>query len=159
MSFILINSLVVEPGERATAQKTFGLDDPVFRDHFPGNPIVPGTLLTECMAQTAGWAIRSGMDDDSFAMLAMVERAKFRKPVRPGETLTSRAEVRSRQGGTVRVRTTLEVAGKRAAEATLILDVRPFPHAGGSSVKEYQHWRQRTLAALTGRSAGKGGEP
>ena len=59
MRFVLVDRfLSVEPGRAATALKTFRPEDPVFADHFPGFPVVPGVLLTEAMGQTAGWAAR-----------------------------------------------------------------------------------------------------
>ena len=64
MRFVLVDRfLSVEPGRSATALKTFPPDDPVFDDHFPGLPVVPGVLLTEAMGQAAGWALAEPVTD------------------------------------------------------------------------------------------------
>ena len=150
MRYVLIDRLVEQiPGQCAVAQKRFDHADPLFQDHFPGNPIVPGTLLTELMAQTGGWAVRSALADGSFTLLAMIERAKFRRPVRPGDFLTARAAVIRQSGATFRLRGTVTVGDKQAAEATFVISVRQFEDPTGPAARAYLGWRRSTLAALT----------
>ena len=94
MRFVLVDQfLSVEPGRGVTARKTFRPEDPVFADHFPGFPIVPGVLLTESMGQAAGWAIATKVGPDRFPLLMMVERAKFRRLVRPGDEIRLEADL------------------------------------------------------------------
>ena len=71
-----------DPGTAATATKVFSGDEAFFQGHFPGNPLVPGVLLTEAMAQTAGVALG---DVDHVFLLAAIQSMKFLRPVRPRE--------------------------------------------------------------------------
>src|ERR1700710_3034467 len=82
--FIFIDSVLeVQPGERAQCVKTFQPDEPFFRGHFPGDPIVPGVILTEALAQTAGIAAGQGGDAKKSYRLSAVKMMKFFKPARP----------------------------------------------------------------------------
>ncbi|MCL4806947.1 MAG: beta-hydroxyacyl-ACP dehydratase [Thermoanaerobaculia bacterium] len=140
--FVLVDRfLSVEPGRGATALKTFCLEDPVFADHFPGLPVVPGVLLTEAMGQTAGWALALRLGPDRFPLLMMVEKAKFRRLVRPGEEIRLEAELEDSRGRTWTARTRASVGGERAAEARLVFHAVARPP--GSS--GFDEWRTRVL--------------
>jgi len=95
------------PGTSAVGEARFDADEFFFRGHFPGNPIVPGVILTEVAAQTGGFALtlQDRTDVQAVAWLAKIRHMRFRAVVRPDETLTIRAEVESRlgPGGTVAV--------------------------------------------------------
>ncbi len=69
------------PGQRVVALKNVTINDPDLQGHFPGNPIMPGVLLLEAMAQTAGLLLPEG----SSALLAQIKDARFRRPVVPGD--------------------------------------------------------------------------
>jgi 3-hydroxyacyl-[acyl-carrier-protein] dehydratase len=126
--FVLVDQfLSVEPGRGATALKTFRPEDPLFADHFPGFPVVPGVLLTEAMGQTAGWALATRLGPDRFPLLMMVETAKFRRLVRPGEEIRLEAELEEARGTTWAARTRASVGGERAAEARLVFHAVPRP--------------------------------
>ena len=71
-----------DPGTAATATKVFSGEEAFFQGHFPGNPLVPGVLLAEGMAQTAGVALG---DPDHVLLLAAIQSMKFFRPVRPRE--------------------------------------------------------------------------
>jgi|HubBroStandDraft_6_1064221.scaffolds.fasta_scaffold164613_3 3-hydroxyacyl-[acyl-carrier-protein] dehydratase len=82
--FSFIDSFeMIEPQKRGRGRKWLDPAAPFFADHFPGNPVMPGVLLIECAAQTAGvlWQQSGG------AYLAAVSQFRFRKPVLPGQTL------------------------------------------------------------------------
>jgi len=90
--YLLLDRIVLlEPPERARGIKCVSLSDDVLADHFPGMPLMPGTLVTESMAQLGGTLIEATMRargrDDLYAILVMIERAKFRHVVRPGDQL------------------------------------------------------------------------
>ncbi len=105
------------PGEKVVGTCVFPEELELFQDHFPGWPVVPGVLLLEAMAQLAGKAIgytvRVQRGDWPFPILSMVQHAKFRRFVRPGEVVQLEAEfdafrdesawmkVRTRSGGKV----------------------------------------------------------
>ncbi|HEY0308333.1 MAG TPA: 3-hydroxyacyl-ACP dehydratase FabZ [Acidobacteriaceae bacterium] len=94
--------LELEPGVRCMALMLVQADNPIFAGHFPGWPVLPGALLIEATAQTAGVMLASAAARGvtGRAMLASVNRFKFLKPVLPGEelriettTLTSRGKM------------------------------------------------------------------
>ena len=81
MRFVLVSRfLAVVPGRSASAVARFDPEDEFFADHFPGFPIVPGTLLTEAMGQAAGGMLVPVAGEGRWPLLAMIERAKFRHP-------------------------------------------------------------------------------
>ena len=79
---LLDRVLAVEPGVRATATKRVSANEPYFAGHFPGSPVLPGVMLCEALVQLGG---RVAEDDD--LRLVAVEKARFRRPVLPGDTL------------------------------------------------------------------------
>lgn len=106
MRFFMIDRITTwEVGRLAEAVKNVALSEDFFDDHFPRRPIMPGVLMIEGMAQLAGLLIESTLKEkhamDAKALLTVLERTKFREPVRPGDTLIYRVEVVSvnRDGG------------------------------------------------------------
>lgn len=87
--FLLVDEIIeLVPGELARARWTLREDLDFFRGHFPGNPITPGVLIVESLAQTAGLAAMSLPENAGrLALFAGIEKVRFRRPVRPGETL------------------------------------------------------------------------
>lgn len=91
--FLWIDRVVeLEPGVRCVAVKFIDPKDPIFAGHFPAKPILPGVLLIEAVAQTAGVMMGSAATQDAagtaqLALLAAVNRFKFLKPVTPGQQL------------------------------------------------------------------------
>ena len=91
--FLWIDRVVeLEPGVRCVAVKFIDPKDPIFAGHFPAKPILPGILLIEAVAQTAGVMMGSAATQDAagtaqLALLAAVNRFKFLKPVTPGQQL------------------------------------------------------------------------
>lgn len=108
------------PGEDACGEKTFSPDDPIFCGHFPGNPIVPGVILTEALAQLAGIA-GAGPDGRTF-LLSAIRSMKFPAPARPGELLSLHARRTGGLGGLVQFEASARVAGISVAEGKIILN-------------------------------------
>ncbi len=79
----------LEPGERCVAVKFVDPEDPIFTGHFPARPVLPGVLIIEAVAQTAGVMLGSSTSQRAagIALLAAVNRFKFLKQVTPGEQL------------------------------------------------------------------------
>ena len=78
----------ITPGESATGIKCVSGGEPYFVGHFPGNPVLPGVLIIEAMAQTAACLVARTFPDKTEGMLVFlttVDKAKFRKPIRPGD--------------------------------------------------------------------------
>ncbi len=95
--FLLVDRVIeIEQNKRAVGIKNVTINEPFFQGHFPGNPIMPGVLLIEAMAQvSAVLAYKSGAGGKSTIFLS-IEKAKFRKPVTPGDQL--RIEVEALRG-------------------------------------------------------------
>jgi 3-hydroxyacyl-[acyl-carrier-protein] dehydratase len=98
MRFFLFDRITKwQVGSAAEAVKNVALSEDFFDDHFPRRPIMPGVLMIEGMAQLAGLLIEASHKDkhgqDAKAILVVLERTKFRGMIRPGDTLTYRAEV------------------------------------------------------------------
>ncbi len=95
--FLFVDEVIdLRPGEQAVARKTFAGDEPFFRGHFPGDPLVPGVILTEALAQTAGLA--AGEADRTFRLTA-IKAMKFFAAVRPDEVVTLTAVKRGAVAG------------------------------------------------------------
>jgi 3-hydroxymyristoyl/3-hydroxydecanoyl-(acyl carrier protein) dehydratase len=113
----------LDPPRAAVGVKCVSLSDDVFVDHFPGHPILPGALVIEGLAQLAGVLLEATLrqrgKENLHALLVTIERARFRRRVRPGDKLELRAEVLTAQeeGGQARVRALVD--GELAAEAEL----------------------------------------
>src|SRR2546423_11233414 len=94
--FLMIDRLIdVIPGASATGIKNVTVNEPFFQGHFPGRPIMPGVLILEAMAQVGGvLAFKSvKMEGRPVVYLTGVDKAKFRKPVVPGDQLRFEIEV------------------------------------------------------------------
>ncbi len=97
--FLLVDRIVdIEEGKRIVGIKNVTINEAFFQGHFPGNPIMPGVLIIEAMAQVSGvLAYKSGMSGKATYFLS-IEKAKFRKPVFPGDQLRMEINVlRGRQ--------------------------------------------------------------
>jgi len=125
MRFFLIDRITRwEVGVRAEAVKNVALSEDFFDDHFPRRPVMPGVLILEGMAQISGLlleaSLRAKCGKDAKAVLTVLERTKFRDMVRPGDTLTYRAEVVSvnETGGKARVQAVRD--GRSVTETEMV---------------------------------------
>lgn len=93
--FVFVREIVrCNPGSFAECLTQFPASDPMFAGHFPGNPLVPGVILTEALAQTAGIAAASAetKSEGPRFLLSAIRQMKFLAAVRPDEVITLRAE-------------------------------------------------------------------
>ena len=115
--FVFIDAVLeVEEGVSARGVKRFPPEEPFFAGHFPGDPIVPGVILTEALAQVAGIAVsRPGL------RLAAIRSMKFPRPARPGEEITLEARKAGEAGGLFQMSVVAKVEGGVVAEGAVIL--------------------------------------
>lgn len=97
--FLLVDRIIeLEPNVKITGLKNVTINEPFFQGHFPGYPVMPGVLIIEAMAQIAGiLAYRSGVQGDTVYFMS-IEKAKFRKPVIPGDQLLLKLNVLQQRG-------------------------------------------------------------
>lgn len=122
--FLLVDRVLeVEDGKRARTQKCVTENEPFFAGHFPDLPVMPGVLLVEAIAQTAAIAVSSTAG--TIGLLAGIEQARFRRPVRPGDVLVIDAEILSLRHNMGKAQGTARVDGEVVAEATILFAIRP----------------------------------
>ncbi len=118
---LMIDRLVdIKPGESAVGIKNISYSDQIFQGHFPQKPVMPGVLIIEAMAQAAAayTSYTEGLDVEGKIVLFMgVERARFRKPVVPGDQLRLHVRTVHRRAPVWRFASEAEVDGKRVADA------------------------------------------
>ena len=121
--FLFVDRLVSLDGATAVGEYTFTEEkNEFFKGHFPGNPIVPGVILVESMAQVciaATMAAREPSGKVPIFLLAGVEKVRFMRPVRPGETLVTRATNGKSRGRYLSFDVEGTVGGEKAVKATL----------------------------------------
>ena len=123
--FLLIDRVKeFEPGKRIVALKNVSVNEPYFPGHFPQRPIMPGVLILEAMAQAAGiLSFRSrGVkpDENSVYYYVGIDRARFKKPVVPGDQLEIEVHVERELRGIVKFNCWARVAGQTVAEASIL---------------------------------------
>jgi 3-hydroxyacyl-[acyl-carrier-protein] dehydratase len=124
--FLLIDRIVeFEPAKRLVAIKNVTINEPFFQGHFPGYPIMPGVLVVEAMAQAGGIIMMAEMPDrhEKLVVFTGIERAKFRRPVTPGDQIRIEVDVLSFRPRAGRILGRALVEGKLACEATLTCQV------------------------------------
>lgn len=119
--FLLIDTIEeLEPGVRALGKKCVSVNEPFFQGHFPGNPVMPGVLLMEALAQTGAVAILSKPEfQGRTAFLAGIDKARFRRKVEPGDVLTLETVIIKEKGPMGMGKGVAKVNGEMAAEAIL----------------------------------------
>lgn len=106
------------PGESAKAQKMFPAEEPFFAGHFPGDPLVPGVILAEALAQTAGLA--AGQPGRGFRLTA-IKGMKFPGAACPGEVIDLEVKKIGGMGGLWQFEAVARVAGRTVAEGVVVL--------------------------------------
>lgn len=119
--FLLIDTVEeLESGVRAVAKKAVSFNEPYFAGHFPGNPVMPGVLIIEALAQTGAVAILSQPEwKGKTAYFAGINYAKFKQKVVPGDVLTLETEIIKVKGPIGIGKATAYVDGKTACIAEL----------------------------------------
>jgi 3-hydroxyacyl-[acyl-carrier-protein] dehydratase len=116
--FLLVDRVThIEPSVSVTGIKNVTINEPFFQGHFPGNPVMPGVLIIEAMAQVSGiLAFKSGMQGSSVYFMS-IDKVKFRKPVMPGDRLRFEVKVVQIRGNVWKFSGEAFIEDKLAAEA------------------------------------------
>jgi 3-hydroxyacyl-[acyl-carrier-protein] dehydratase len=100
--FLFIEKLTdIVPNESATGYKAVGYNEPFFAGHFPDHPVMPGVLIIEALAQAAGALVMHSMGLDTgnrIVYFMTIEKARFRRPVKPGDMLCMKVKALRRRG-------------------------------------------------------------
>ena len=124
--FLLIDTIEeLESGVRAVGRKNVTFNEPYFAGHFPGNPVMPGVLILEALAQTGAVAILSLPENrGKTAYFAGIDKAKFKQMVRPGDALELETTIIRSKGPVGVGEAIATVNGKLAAKAELTFAVK-----------------------------------
>jgi len=120
--FLMIDRVIeITRKERIVAIKNVTINEPFFAGHFPNLPIMPGVLIVEAIAQAGGALLLTEVEDraDKLMVFTGIERARFRRPVVPGDQLRIEVEVKAWRVSAVRMEGKVFVGDKRVAEATV----------------------------------------
>ncbi len=118
------------PNESIVGIKCVTVNEPFFVGHFPGNPVMPGVLIIEAIAQSGAVLMSKSLDvevEGKTIMFMSVDNCRFRYPVRPGDVLRMAVEVTKVRGDVFKFRGKATVNGKTAAEAEFAAMVVPSP--------------------------------
>ena len=132
--FLMVDRIVeLEPGRHVVGIKQVTANEPQFTGHFPGRPIMPGVLMVEALAQTAGVGVMT-LDEyrGKLGLFAGIDECRFRRMVVPGDTLRLEVTVEKLRGMFGRVRAVASVEGEVAVEATLSIIIPRDQEMGGA---------------------------
>ncbi len=130
--FLLVDRIEELEPERIVGIKNVSINEPFFTGHFPDYPVMPGVLIVEAMAQVAGVLVLSQIADrkSKLVLLAGVDGAKFRRPVRPGDQLRIEMKLLKRKAALAKMNGTATVDGVLVAEAEMFCVLADRPGAG-----------------------------
>lgn len=134
--FLMVDRVLeCTPGKTIRAIKNVTVNEPFFTGHFPYRPVMPGVMIIEALAQTAGILafLTAGVipDEDTRFFFVGIDKARFRKPVEPGDQLVLKAVLERSLKGIWRFATVAEVAGGEVCSADMML--APETRQGGGA--------------------------
>ncbi len=120
--FLLVDRIVEMDAEHIVGIKNVTHNEPFFTGHFPDFPVMPGVLIVEAMAQTAGVLVLKTVPDRDrkLVLLVAIENARFRRPVVPGDTLRMEMKVLKRKASVAKMAGVATVDGLVVAEAEVM---------------------------------------
>lgn len=117
--FLMVDRITDYDDDHITGYKNVTINEPFFEGHFPGDPTMPGVMILESMGQVASvlLGLKLGREQsDKIAFLAGIDHARFRKPVRPGDKLITKAELTNVRSSSAKVKTVAYVNDDVVAE-------------------------------------------
>ncbi len=135
--FLLVDRILemtpgpVVVGSKVKGIKNVSVNEPFFQGHFPGNPVMPGVLVLESMAQVGGCLFFASEADPEKKLMYLsgVDKARFRRPVFPGDQLVVVAEILHVRSNLVRMKAEARVDGALCAEAEFMCSLADRPSA------------------------------
>ncbi|HEX5855878.1 MAG TPA: 3-hydroxyacyl-ACP dehydratase FabZ [Thermoanaerobaculia bacterium] len=135
--FLLVDRILsmtagpVVAGSKVTGLKNVSVNEPFFQGHFPENPVMPGVLILECMAQVGGCLFFAGENEPEKKLMYLsgVDKARFRRPVFPGDQLVVVAEIIQVRSNIVRMKAEARVDGALCAEGEFMSSLVERPAA------------------------------
>ncbi|MGQ9618038.1 MAG: 3-hydroxyacyl-ACP dehydratase FabZ [Candidatus Aminicenantia bacterium] len=121
--FLLVDRIIdFEEGKKITGMKNVTFNEPFFPGHFPENPVMPGVLILEAMAQTGGVLLLGSVPDRDKKLIYLigVDKARFRKPVVPGDQLRMEVSVTKTKGNFCQLWAEAYVENEKVAEAEFL---------------------------------------
>jgi 3-hydroxyacyl-[acyl-carrier-protein] dehydratase len=129
--FILVDRIIeLLPNERIVGLKNVTINEPFFQGHFPGTPVMPGVLIVEAMAQAGGVLVYASRSEENLKGLIYfmgIDKARFRKPVIPGDQLILEIMWTKRRANVSRMTGKATVAGSVVAEAEVMAMIGERP--------------------------------
>ena len=125
--FLLVDKIVEFTENKIVGIKNVTINEPFFQGHFPGNPIMPGVLQLEAMAQVGGIMLLNTIDNpqDVWVYIAAINDAKFKKPVVPGDVIRFELEMLDLRRNICRMQGKGFVEGKLVSSATMLASIIP----------------------------------
>jgi 3-hydroxyacyl-[acyl-carrier-protein] dehydratase len=150
--FLLVDEVVdLEPGVRCRARRTLRPDEFWFAGHFPGNPVMPGVLMVEALAQVGAiTALTMPGNESKLVLFAGIDKVRFKRVVRPGDTLDLSCEVSALRAGVGRGRVEARVGGDMACRGELMFALADAEAAAQG---------QPTMSSGSARARAEDGDP
>ena len=132
--FLLVDRIIsLEPGKRAVGVKNVTFNEWFFQGHFPGDPIMPGVLILEAMAQVGGVLLMASTGNEGkAALIGGVTRFRWRRTVRPGDQLVTEVELLKWKGSAGKVSVVAKVDGQVVADGELLFTLLERDESNGT---------------------------